>query len=142
MMINSSMRLVLDTNVLVSAILSPGSISAKVLNWGEDNGVILYSDATLTEVLSVLGRSKFSKYIDPEDIDGLSIRVKTVWLFVEILNQVQLCRDPKDDKFIDLALNGDASHLITGDNDLLVLNPIANTSVINPRNFWDEIIKL
>jgi len=142
MMINSSMRLVLDTNVLVSAILSPGSISAKVLNWGEDNGVILYSDATLTEVLSVLGRSKFSKYIDHEDIDGLSIRVKTVWLFVEILNQVQLCRDPKDDKFIDLALNGDASHLITGDNDLLVLNPIANTSVINPRNFWDEIIKL
>ncbi|MFN5966651.1 MAG: putative toxin-antitoxin system toxin component, PIN family, partial [Pseudanabaena sp.] len=112
------------------------------LNWGEDNGVILYSDATLTEVLSVLGRSKFSKYIDHEDIDGLSIRIKTVWLLVEILNQVQLCRDPKDDKFIDLALNGDASHLITGDNDLLVLNPIANTSVINPRTFWDEIINL
>ncbi|WP_286391908.1 putative toxin-antitoxin system toxin component, PIN family [Pseudanabaena mucicola] len=142
MMINSSMRLVLDTNVLVSAILSPSSISAKVLNWGEDNGVILYSDATLTEVLFVLGRSKFSKYINHEDIDGLSIRIKTVWLFVEILNQVQLCRDPKDDKFIDLALNGDASHLITGDNDLLVLNPIANTSVINPRTFWDEIINL
>ena len=47
------MRLVLDTNVLVSAILSPSSISAKALNWGEDNGVILYSDATLTEVLFV-----------------------------------------------------------------------------------------
>lgn len=136
------MRLVLDTNVLVSAILSPNSISAKILNWGEDNGVILYSAATLTEVLSVLGRSKFSKYIDHNDIDGLSIRIKTVWLFVEILNQIQLCRDPKDDKFIDLALNGEASHLITGDNDLLVLNPIENTSVINPRTFWDEIIKL
>ena len=139
---NSSMRLVIDTNVLVSAILSPVSISAKALNWGEDNGIILYSTATLTEVLSVLGRSKFSKYIDHEDIDGLSIRIKTVWLFIEILHQVQLCRDPKDDKFIDLALNGEASHLITGDNDLLVLNPIKNTSVINPRTFWDEIIKL
>ncbi|MFZ4728017.1 MAG: putative toxin-antitoxin system toxin component, PIN family [Pseudanabaena sp.] len=136
------MRLVLDTNVLISAILSPNSISAKILNWGEDNGVILYSAATLNEVLSVLGRSKFSKYIDHDDIDGLSIRIKTVWLYVEILNQVQLCRDPKDDKFIDLALNGDASHLITGDNDLLVLNPIENTSIINPRTFWDEIIKL
>ena len=136
------MRLVLDTNVLVSAILSSNSISAKILNWGEDNGVILYSAATLTEVLSVLGRSKFSKYIDHNDIDGLSIRIKTVWLFVEILNQVQLCRDPKDDKFIDLALNGEASHLITGDNDLLVLDPIENTSIINPRTFWDEIIKL
>ncbi|MEY3302209.1 MAG: putative toxin-antitoxin system toxin component, PIN family [Pseudanabaena sp.] len=141
-MTNSSMRLVLDTNVLVSAILSPASISAKILNWGEDNGVILYSTATLTEVLSVLGRSKFSKYIDHDDIDGLSIRIKTVWLFVEILNQVQLCRDPKDDKFIDLALNGEASHLITGDSDLLVLNPIQNTLVIKPRTFWDEIIKL
>ena len=141
-MTNSSMRLVLDTNVLVSAILSPASISAKILNWGEDNGVILYSTATLTEVLSVLGRSKFSKYIDHDDIDGLSIRIKTVWLFVEILNQVQLCRDPKDDKFIDLALNGKASHLITGDSDLLVLNPVENTSIINPRTFWDEIIKL
>jgi putative PIN family toxin of toxin-antitoxin system len=136
------MRLFLDTNVLVSAILSPVSISAKILNWGEDNGVILYSTATLTEILSVLGRSKFSKYIDHDDIDGLSIRIKTVWLFVEILNQVQLCRDPKDDKFIDLALNGEASHLITGDSDLLVLNPIQNNSVIKPRTFWDEIIKL
>jgi putative PIN family toxin of toxin-antitoxin system len=96
------MRLVLDTNVLVSAILSPNSTSAKVLNWGEDNGMILYSTATVTEVLSVLGRSKFSKYIDHDDINGLSIRIKTVWLFVEILHQVQLCRDPKDDKFIDL----------------------------------------
>jgi putative PIN family toxin of toxin-antitoxin system len=136
------MRLVLDTNVLISAILSPNSISAKILNWGEDNGVILYSAATLNEVLSVLGRSKFSKYIDHDDIDGLSIRIKTVWLFVEILNQVQLCRDPKADKFIDLALNGKASHLITGDSDLLVLNPVENTSIINPRTFWDKIIKL
>ena len=80
--------------------------------------------------------------IDHDDIDGLSVRIKTVWLFVEILNQVQLCRDPKDDKFIDLALNGEASYLITGDSDLLVLNPIQNTSVINPRTFWDEIIKI
>ncbi|PZO35758.1 MAG: putative toxin-antitoxin system toxin component, PIN family [Pseudanabaena frigida] len=134
------MRLVLDTNVLVSAILSPNSISAKILNWGEDNGVILYSAVTLTEVLSVLGRSKFSKYIDHNDIDGLSIRIKTVWLSVEILNQVQLCRDPKDDKFIDLVLNGNATHLITGDNDLLVLHPIQNTLVLNPRTFWNEII--
>ena len=133
------MRLVLDTNVLVSAILSPKSISAKVLNWGEDNGTILYSPNTLTEILSVLSRSKFAKYIDPEDIHGLSIRIKTAWIFIEILTQVKLCRDAKDDKFIDLALNGNASHLITGDNDLLVLHPIQNISIINPRTFWEAI---
>jgi uncharacterized protein len=133
------MRLVLDTNVLVSAILSSNSIPAKILNWGEDNGTILYSTATLNEVLSVLQRPKFSKYIDRDDIDGLSIRIKTVWLLVKILNAVQLCRDPKDDKFIDLAINGKASHLISGDSYLLILHPIQNISVINPRSFWDEI---
>ncbi len=135
------MRLVLDTNILVSAILSPNSISAKVLNWGENNGTILYSTDTLIEVLSVLRRSKFAKYLDPEDIDGLSIRIKTAWIFIEILTQVNLCRDAKDDKFIDLALNGNASHLITGDNDLLVLHPIQNISIINPRTFWEAITR-
>ena len=133
------MRLVLDTNVLVSAILSPNSISAKVLNWGEDNGTILYSTDTLTEILTVLRRSKFAKYIDLEDIDGLSIRIKTAWILIEILNQMKLCRDAKDDKFIDLALNANASHLITGDTDLLVLHPIQNISIINPRSFWEAI---
>ncbi len=134
------MRLVLDTNVLISAILVPNSIPAKALNWGEDNGVILYSDATLAELLSVLGQSKFAKYIDADNIEGLSRRIKTTWVYVPILQQVKLCRDAKDDKFIELALNGDATHLITGDTDLLVLHPIQNIPVINPRRFWDKII--
>ena len=139
-MSNCLMRLVLDTNVLISAILVPNSIPAKALNWGEDNGVILYSDATLAELLSVLRRSKFAKYIDANNIEGLSRRIKTTWVSVPILQQVKLCRDAKDDKFIELALNGDATHLITGDTDLLVLHPIQNIPVINPRRFWDEII--
>ena len=133
------MRLVLDTNVLVSAILMPDSIPAKALNWGEDNGVILYSDATLAELLSVLGRSKFAKYIDADNIEGLSRRIQTTWVSVPILKQVKLCRDAKDDKFIELALNGKATHLITGDKDLLVLHPIQNIPIINPRTFWDEL---
>ncbi|AFY99510.1 putative toxin-antitoxin system toxin component, PIN family [Calothrix sp. PCC 6303] len=134
------MRLVLDTNVLISATLAPNSIPAKVLNWGEDNGVILYSDATLAELLSVLGRSKFAKYIDADNIEGLSRRIKTTWVSVAILKQIKLCRDAKDDKFLELALNGDATHLITGDTDLLILHPIQNIPIINPRTFLDEII--
>jgi putative PIN family toxin of toxin-antitoxin system len=82
------MRLVLDTNVLISAILAPNSIPANVLNWGEKNGVILYSDTTLTELLSVLQRPKLAKYIDSEDIDGLSIRINRSWYCVEILKMI------------------------------------------------------
>jgi putative PIN family toxin of toxin-antitoxin system len=134
------MRLALDTNVLISATLAPSSFPAKILNWGEKNGVVLYSDATLTELLSVLRRPKFEKYIDSEDIEGLSIRIKRSWLCIPILGRVKLCRDPKDDKFLELALNGEASHLITGDTDLLVLHPFQNISVINPRSFWQEMM--
>lgn len=134
------MRLVFDTNVLISAILAPNSLPANVLNWGEKNGVILYSDATLTELLSVLQRPELNKYIDPKNIEGLSIRIKRSWCCVPILRRVKLCRDPKDDQFLELSLNGEASHLITGDTDLLVLHPFQNISVINPRSFWQEII--
>ena len=121
-------------------MLSPKSIAAKILNWAENNRTVLYSEATLTELISVLNRPKFSKYISLEDIAGLVIRIKAVWLSVEIINQIKLCRDPKDDKFIDIAINGEALHIITGDNDLLVLHPIETISVINPRNFLDEFL--
>jgi uncharacterized protein len=134
------MSLVLDTNVLVSAILAPNSIPAKVLNWGENHGFILYSAATLTELFSVLERPKFAKYIDTDDIKALSIRIKATWILVPILREVRLCRDQKDDKFIELALNGNATCLVSGDKDLLVLHPIKNLSIINPRTFWDHPI--
>ena len=46
----------------------------------------------------------------------------------------------RSDKFIELALNGDASYLISGDDDLLVLGKIQDVSIVNPRTFWDDII--
>ncbi len=138
-MINSSIRLVFDTNVLVSSILAPNSIPAEVLNWGENVGVILFSTDTLTELLSVLSRKKFAKYINSQDIEGLSQRIQATWCYVPIIQTVNLCRDEKDNKFIDLALNGRASHLIIGDNDLLILDSIQDISILNPRDFWSFI---
>ncbi|MBL1209256.1 putative toxin-antitoxin system toxin component, PIN family [Geminocystis sp. GBBB08] len=138
-MINSSIRLVLDTNILISSILAPNSIPSQVLNWGENEGNILYSTDTLSELLSVLSRDKFAKYIEPKEINGLRERIKINWYYVSIIQRVTLCRDEKDNKFIDLALNGSASHIITGDNDLLVLHPIQDISILNPRDFWNLI---
>ncbi len=81
-MINSSIRLVFDTNVLVSSILAPNSIPAEVLNWGENEGIILFSTDTLTELLSVLSRKKFAKYINSQDISILNPRD-----FLSFINQ-------------------------------------------------------
>ena len=106
---------------------------------GEDNGIILYSTETLTELLSVLNRRKLTKYIQSEDINGLSERIKATWHHVAIIQRVNLCRDEKDNKFVDLALNGSASHIVTGDNDLLILHPIQDIFILNPRDFWDLI---
>ncbi len=94
------MRLVFDSNVLISSILAPNSISEKVLIWGEQNGVVLYSEDTLNELLLVLQRPKFSQYIAPEDIEGLSIRIQRSWYRILISETVKLCRDTKDDKFL------------------------------------------
>ncbi|AFZ48393.1 Nucleotide binding protein PINc [Cyanobacterium stanieri PCC 7202] len=138
-MIDFSIRLVLDTNILISSILAPNSIPAQVLNWGENRGIILYSHDTLSELSSVLSRTKFAKYITPKEIDGLSERIKINWHCVPIIQRVNLCRDEKDNKFIDLALNGNASYLITGDDDLLVLNPIQDVLILKPRDFWSLI---
>jgi putative PIN family toxin of toxin-antitoxin system len=77
------MHLVFDTNVLISALLSPKSIAAKTLNWTENNGTVLYSEATLTELISVLNRPKFSEYI--------SLKILQDWLFV--LKQYGYCRN-------------------------------------------------
>ncbi|MGL5033747.1 MAG: putative toxin-antitoxin system toxin component, PIN family [Microcystaceae cyanobacterium] len=140
MIIDHSTRLVFDTNVLVSAFLAPNSIPAQSLNWGEDNGIILYSLDTLLEITSVLERPKFAKYLDVDDVQGLSNRIRLNWLLIPIIQQIKLCRDTKDDKFIELAINGDASHLVTGDQDLLILHPIQTISVVSPRTFWDEIV--
>ena len=128
-------RFVSDTNVLVSAVLMENSVPATALHKAETQGIVLYSYATLAELSRVLLRPKFSRYITPQDVDGLLARIHRTWEIVTITHQIRECRDPKDDMFLELGINGEAEILITGHKDLLTLAPYRELKIITPTAF-------
>ena len=80
-------------------------------------------------------RPKFDRYVSNEIRQLFFEEVKALCLNVEITERVKLCRDSKDDMYLELALSGKADCIVTGDKDLLVLNPFENIPIITPLEF-------
>jgi putative PIN family toxin of toxin-antitoxin system len=124
---------VFDTNVLVSALLLPDSKPRHALELALQKGRVLLSFATLGELYEVLGRKKFLRYVDEEDIRSFLAALTREAEWVEVDVQIVACRDPKDDKFLELAVSGQATHIITGDDDLFALNPFRGIEILPPH---------
>jgi uncharacterized protein len=134
----SEPRVVFDANVLVSALLVAQSVPRQAFDRASSAGRILISAATLLELHSVLARPKFDRYITAEyRKEFLSALVRDSVL-VEITEQISQCRDPNDNKYLELAVSGSATHLVTGDNDLLSMNLFRGIRVVEPRTFLIE----
>ena len=123
---------VLDTNILISRLLVPGGIAARAVHHALARGILLVSEATLTELTEVLSRPKFDPYASREDRQRFIGLLGGVSRIVHVERKIQACRDPKDDKFLDVALAGGARAIITGDRDLLALNPFHDVPIISP----------
>ncbi len=136
------MNIVLDTNVIISSLLLSNSVPAKILAHAEQHDTILFSNDILSEISLVLSRPKFRPYLDEDVIAEFLARIDQNWKKVEIIHLIQACRDPKDDKFLALAVNGGASHIITGDKDLLVLDPFRNINILTPAQYLEQTGKL
>lgn len=134
-----SRRVVFDTNVLISALLFEESAPARAFFHALRQDEILVSQATIQEIQDVLQRKKFDKYVTDEERTLFISRLTTSATLIEISETLQVCRDPKDDKFLDLAVSGNAAYIITGDPDLLVLHPFQNISIITPQA-WLELV--
>ena len=132
------MRLTLDTNVAVSAALFPNSLPGQVLGYAMRRRVLLASDATLSELNAVLRRPRFNRYLLEDERLGFLRSLERTAELVTITHRITACRDPKDDKFLELAISGNASHIITGDNDLLALHPFRNIPILTPAVFLAE----
>ena len=126
-------RFVLDANVVVSALLFEDSIPAKAFDHARRSGTILASDASLSELRRVLGRSKFDRYVTLTERDNFLLALTRECELVEIDEVVRACRDPKDDYVLELAVNGRATTIVTGDDDLLVLDPFRGVEIVTPR---------
>ena len=126
---------VLDNNILVSALLVKNSAPFWVIKKVEEMGVILYSEATLLELNQVLNRKKFIKYFTVEEKQEFIVKLIESAELVVITESIDVCRDPKDNKFLELAVSGEADFIVSGDQDLLVLNPFRNIEIITANDF-------
>jgi putative PIN family toxin of toxin-antitoxin system len=131
----SELRTVIDTGVAVSAVLLPRSVPRQAFDAAAARGRILVSEATLAELDQVLRRPKFNKYL-PEDkrLEFLAALIREAES-VAVTAVIADCRDPKDNKFLELGVSGKASHIITGDGDLLALHPFRGIAVVTPQVF-------
>jgi putative PIN family toxin of toxin-antitoxin system len=128
-------RIVIDTNVFVSAILLPRSVPRQAVDKVLDRGIVLFSEATMAELTEVLYRPKFHDYVSMEERTLFLGQLSLTAEFVSIIQQVRECRDPKDDKFLEVALNGRADVIITGDADLLALHSWREIPILTPTEY-------
>lgn len=128
-------RLVIDNNTLISRLLLPNSIPAQAVRLAVEIGTLLVSDQTIEELSNVLERSKFDKYVSIEERKQFLVKLELITEKIDIVELVKICRDPKDDKFLEVAINGNAESIITGDKDLLILNPFRKIKIVTPRDF-------
>ncbi len=131
----SDPRFVLDTGVLVSAVLLPQSVPRQAVDFAFSHGIVLASSDTIGELDEVLRRPKFNRYLREEErLLFLTAFIRNVEV-VDITERITECRDPKDDRFLELAVTGNATCIVSGDRDLLVLNPFRGVGILKPQEF-------
>ena len=128
-------RIVVDTNVLVSRLLAADSIPGGAVRAARRSGRLLISDATMYELAEVLNRRKLNRYVTVLQRQRFLREFSRIAEFVPIIQVVRECRDPKDDKFLEVALNGRAEAIITGDDDLLALHPWREIAILSPADY-------
>jgi hypothetical protein len=128
-------KLVFDANTFISAILLDGSVSARALDHAFKIGEVVVSEATFSELTQVLFRKKFDKYLTNERRLQTLSKLERDTILQKVTTGLKVCRDPKDDKYLELAIDSNAVCIVTGDKDLLVLNPFRNIKILTAADF-------
>lgn len=135
-------RVVVDTNVLISAALSPGGAPARLVDAILQGGCLVFSAATFAELETRLWRSKFDRHLSLEVRRLLLHDFNAAAFWVDVTPAIAMqrhSRDPDDDAFVHAALAADATRLVSGDDDLLCLHPMGGLHMLTPRAALDEI---
>jgi putative PIN family toxin of toxin-antitoxin system len=125
-------RVVIDTNVLISSLLLSTSTPALAVEKAVTKGQLVATTETLRELIRKLHSPKFDRYIRPERRDALVERLASLVEIVEEVQRIRASRDSNDDKFLEAAVNGRADVIVTGDKDLLDLNPFRQIAIVTP----------
>jgi len=130
-------RIVVDTNVVVSGLLFPRSDLNRAMLKAH-TCEMLASEATKLEIVEVLSRSKFDRYVMPEIRRQLAVEYIRACETIHVHSTIRACRDLKDNKYLELAVDGRADVILTGDLDLLALHPFRKIAVLSPAQYLAE----
>ena len=130
-------RFVLDSNVILGAALFKRSIAKRAFDKAVREGQIITSAPIIEELTDIFGRSRFERYLSAKSRTAFLKDFLAATELVNITESVTVCRDPKDDKFLNLALSGQAASIVTNDKDLLVLHPFREIEILTPLDFLD-----
>jgi uncharacterized protein len=127
-------KIVIDTNIWISFLF--GKTLAGLENYIFSKSFeIITSNEQLIEISSVLQRPRFRKYVSYNEIEELLFLVIKTSKIIKPKIKVNDCRDKKDNFILEIALSGEADLIVTGDKDLLVLNPYKGIKIMNYREF-------
>ncbi len=133
-----SKKVILDTNLWISFLITQNHTEIDSLIT-EGTIQLVFSHELLEEFLTVTARPKFRKFFSNKKIEKLLELFDSYGKLVNANVKVELCRDPKDNFLLSLAVESKADYLVTGDSDLLVLKNIKKTKILSWRDFVGEI---
>jgi uncharacterized protein len=136
---SKSCKLIVDTNIWISFLIGK---SLKGLQYyiNDQSVVIISCDEQIHELTEVFSKPKINKHFTLDQIDEFFDLFLEAAEIISLKTKTDLCRDPKDNYLLSLALDANADYLITGDNDLLVLEKMGNTRIISYAEF-ETIVK-
>jgi len=135
-------RAVVDTSILVRALLKPRGTVGPVLDLLlAGRFTLLYSASILEELQDVLRRPRLRRRfpMTDEDVDGVLELIVLRGEEIVAEQGLSVSRDPKDDKFLEVAVEGRADVIVTGDEDLLVLDPYESIPIVGARAFLEML---
>ena len=128
-------RVVIDTNVLISGLPSASSTPAQAVDKAVAKAQLVATTETLRELIAKLHSPKFDRYVRRERRNALLERVASLVEIIDVLQPIRGSRDPKDDKFLEAAVNGRADVIVTDDKDLLDLDPFRGIAIVTPAAY-------
>lgn len=129
-------EIVVDTNVFVSALITPTGIPRVILRKIIDGEIgLITSPRLLLEIISVFEKPKLRTLVPEQEISGLVSLIHQIARVVKPDTSINDCRDPKDNAVLECAVKGKAGAIVSGDHDLLELNPFRGIPILSPKTF-------
>lgn len=134
---NPNKKVVFDCNVLISSLIRSDSTPAQAFDRARNHCDLITSEACIAEMRRIFYKEKFAHYFSREEVDIFLEVFIGVAEIVASKEQIQACRDPKDDKYLEAAVASEADCIVSGDPDLLALHPFRGIPILSPRDFLD-----